>query len=281
MGEKKPVTLDEVRKQLAAAEAQIDDVASREGSSLADAVDFRSWQASHSQALAEADRLSRLVTKIESEAASVAARAAEDAQTKIEAAANRAADAAATLIVKNLKLISSLTREMLELVASADLKILEAQGTRSPDLPGLVLTEPRVRYVTKIEQRIVSEVLVDRWCFEESGDVLSGQLAASVFTADGKSGHCSGGLQLHKVRKRKFRKVVLEEEIAAAVALPLAETMVVPALRDDEQPGWIPILPYNPATVLQMLEQTSGPVPSPTRTREQLVPVDEAENVPA
>ena len=133
MGEKKSVTLEEVRKQLAAAEAQIGDVALREGASLADAVEFRSWQASHSQALAEADRLSRLVTKIESEADAEAARFAEETQKKIEAAANKAAEAASSLVVKNLKLISSLTREMLESAASADLKILDAQSTRSPE----------------------------------------------------------------------------------------------------------------------------------------------------
>ena len=208
------------------------------------------------------------------------AREAEATQKKIEVEATKAADAAATLATKNLAEIGRLARELLSAVAKADEKIRIAQMTRSPDLPSLARTEDRFRSTPKLERKVISETIVERWVYSDNGSILSKELAGTVVARDRQTGQVyyngAGASSVAKVEKRKFRKVVSYPEVPSQIVAPLAQTLAVPGLTAIDPPAWEPIMWGDPAAVLAQLQARSEGASRPSRqTNVEMLPLEQ------
>jgi hypothetical protein len=74
-----------------------------------------------------------------------------------------------------------------------------------------------------------------------------------------------GASAVHKVEKRKFKKVCFHPEVPAQFAAPLAQTLAVPGVTPMDPPAWEPIMWGDPAAVLAQLARSPGTSPPTAR----------------
>lgn len=270
--------LEAARSDLEDANRKVAGTSGAESAALETQGAYAAWQSAMAAANAEADRLTRLVSKLESEVADEEQRDAARSQARLEADANRAADAAAALIEGTLAEITRLSRGLIEAIAQADQKIAAAQSSRDRDLPALLSTEARVRITDHRDREVISEKNVERWCYAETGERLKKDLVARVHSNDGRAGTLRPDAlmfqNIPRVVKRTFRKVIFRPAIRSKAIEPLAYSLVVPPLRGDRLPGWSLGKASSPAAILERIEELSNDTPVPVETFVEFIPVD-------
>lgn len=255
--------LEACRRDLAAAEKRIAEIESAEDDAVDTAESHAAWRTSLSEAENEAARLARLVAKLENRIEVEAQEDAAKAQRQREIDAERSADAAAALLNENYSKIVSLTRETLRVIAEADQKIDQANRSRAADLDPLNRVEFRAHSGSVLQPRkIVAERIVARWC-HPNGSAVSDDTVPAIR----KTSETAGVIEisrhsivarnpnpLPRVELRRFREVTFIPEVRRRVAMPLATVLAIPALAGGSAPGWTPVETYNPALVLDRLD---------------------------
>jgi len=123
-------------------------------------------------------------------------------------------------------------------LAHAENAVLEANAALPKGFAPLLAPEAMVRDEPATERKVLSEKIVERWVYVETGYHLSEELAKKV-QPDGRGGHfisnmsriASGG---SPVAKREFIQVEFIPEFYGRAAAPLARSVSLPALAPDE-----------------------------------------------
>lgn len=280
--------LDAARVDLAAADRRVAEIESGEDEALDTADDHAAWKAVLADARDEVERLTRLVAKLERQAEDEANERAAKAQRKLEADAERAADAAAALLKKNHAAMVRLAHETLEAIALADRKIGDANHGRDPALDPLSSVEARVRGQSRLSRKVLSEKIVERWCYAHSSEIVPRDRLGHIVPTSAGHGvlHPSESHPLARsdgrpaqVFLRRFREVEYLPEVRFPSAGALATTLNLPAIVAGDASGWTPLSSYRPNLVLERLEQlaAAGPAADRREPEVELIPLDAAQ----
>lgn len=240
--------LDQARTALAEAQTLKQKLAEAEIDAAATTETYAEWRRKSLLADVEIERLTKLAARRETELASEQAKAAKDEQDRIEAEFERGAEKTAKLIVDNLAAMTALARETVAAIAQSELQRVAAQATRAEGLQPLLSAEERARSVPALPRKDISDEVVTRWVFPETGSVINDPEQASKIVpyGDGKQGHLVseyGGAGKRtrdhiKVELRAFRKVTYHPPLNRQSADALVRVLCVPGLRANDPPGW-------------------------------------------
>ncbi|MGN6284510.1 MAG: hypothetical protein ACTHM2_05100 [Afipia sp.] len=258
---KSETKLEAATAQHEAAKRLLQNLQEREGAASETAESYAEWREQVAKASAEVARLEALIARVERDREAEQKRAADAAQARLELEAEREAEKVSKRIVEFLTEVGPRARELIREIAISDELIERANRARGEDKDRIPTAECRVRYCAGSPERIVSEKIVERWCYAETGYVLSAEDAARVSPSSddslvGMLPPLDNAVTLrgNKVVKRKFRKTVKIPATERQRFVSLAESLAVPGIVAGDPPYWAPIRYGSPQAAISQLE---------------------------
>lgn len=208
------------------------------------------------------------------------AREADAALTARRSEADRLNTVAIAALQTNLPAAYGAVRAVLRTVLEAQAAVAAVNGDLPPDqrLPDIEEWRQAAGSMAELE---LNREKVDLWCYSTSGEPLDERSAAQVRDGGSGSGILSSGslVPATQVVRRKFIRTTRLPAVQVSTEGTLAQTLVLPAIRASETPGWTPprysVDPAELLAELDRLEREFGAgLPDERRPVVQLEPVE-------
>ncbi|HWK33951.1 MAG TPA: hypothetical protein VNR51_09765 [Hyphomicrobium sp.] len=189
-----------------------------------------------------AERAAEFIAVLDADLQKARADAALARQAEAEERANAAAQDAADGLAALWNEFVPRLRHVLRAAARADALVEEANRGRSRGEP-VAGVEARARTRPALPLRVLSERVVERWVFDETGAMLDEQTAGRVK----KTGASTGRLEhrgrssqppAHVTLRKYVERVYLPAKSSTAPHRPLPQEIRIPGLRAGDTPGW-------------------------------------------
>jgi hypothetical protein len=268
----KAADLDSSRQDVAAAQAALDEILSRELEATDSPAIFAAWRAERDAAISEVDRLTKLVARLEA-AAGADERATQEAEIAKRANDQRRTNEALAARIKTeggpaIEKLLALARE----VATAAVVDAAINAKLPDDAEKIVSADMQARHRPPLPRETVSERTVTLWVFAATGNVIGNQGDVTPI-GDGSTGFIRSSPQQYKTRvfRRKFKSITYLEAESYQPLVPFFEALRLPF---SDGPGlvWNPRDGLSTATAVEILKR--GPAVAERGTLTELVPIE-------
>jgi hypothetical protein len=274
----KTMDIDSSRQDLVTANAALDAILARELESTDTTASFNAWRAERDAAIAEIERLSKLIERLESSANDETLREQQTALQKRVDAQRKSNDMLARRIREEGGPAIEKLLELARDVATAAVVDAEINAKLSGDAEKIASADAIARYHAPAPREVIAEKPVALWVFASNGSVVGGQGDVVPTGGDGSTGFLQASLHKTQVIRRKFRSITYREAEARQPLVPFFAALRLPSL---DGPGliWDPRDGFSAAAALEALKQR--PKAAEREILTELVPAEPFVSLPA
>ena len=250
-----PLDLDAVRRELADAQAKLNAILARELASTDTAAAFNAWRAERDAAIAEVERLSKLIERLDSAANVDAIREQQAALQKRVDVQRKSNDVLARRIREEGRPAIEKLLELVRDVAAAAIVDAELNAKLPDDAERIQSADMLARYRPPAPREDISEKEIELWVFASNGNLVGAQ--DDVIGLSDGSGYLLGSQHRTHCVRRKYRSIEYREAEARQPFNSLYEALRLPNV-DGPGTAWRPRERMSPSAALEVLKRRSS-----------------------
>ena len=248
--------LASARQDLSVAEKKVAELDKMEADAFAGPKTYASWLADRGAMLVEADRLRKLVSKLEVDCQRQVEDDARAAVARRRVALEKTSTELARKIREDGGRAAALLRSLAIAAAENEAEIEELNRSLPKDIEPLQSADFRARWREPAPRKVIEEAVVYMWAFEETGELVGAQ--DEVIQVSPERGHLPGAHRSYPAIRRPYRQVRFHPREDHEPFQPLHKALRLPHFLDGGSSG-----SSEPAERPECIELKPVPVSSP------------------